>query len=509
MLFRLLLGVTFSHALLTASPTHADDWLAVWPTCSIVDASRPTLSLLYPAPGLPAVVHAGQSLIARLRTPSALTPPPGVQQERVLERWTIELRGSALHVGVNLKERHRHVLPVISIRPDGGDSLVYRVRVEIPAYVAPGTYAFSLRSPFGTRSAERAVRVLPNGARPRVVRLPAGMLLPPAAAGTWPADIWLSGAAAEAEARKGEPLVGEPSAVAPADPNDTTAEPTPPDLTHETSDPSPTLLTEGSSVALRVGSQLWVRNGCPDDVAFEREVAAVLATEHLSRTPFDARHAVPPPPAAALASPVAIQIQPDRVTVDNANAQTARELSLLLPFATGATADGGTLALHPASEPNARQPLAKLARWSIPAGVTATLQLAPARDVRDPLALRPHTARSGQSAHVRVLGADPHAKVAYTLGFSRSAYASPDLPTSFNGPLAYPLRAQVFETDGTGQVVHGPLWVEPHRPPNCAIARSGNDTNPAGGLALALVGLALLVRRHRSAKKAPPSQPVE
>jgi hypothetical protein len=507
---RQLATVLLIHALLTAPLARADDWLAVWPACSIDDASRPTLSLLYPAPGLPAVVHAGEPLIARLRTPSALTPPPGVQQERVLERWTVELRSSALHVGVDAKERHRHILPVNSIRPDGGDSLVYRVRIEIPAYVAPGTYAFALQTPFGTRSAEQAVSVLGPGATPRLVRLPPGMLLPPPAAGTWPADVWLAGAAAEAEAREGDRAV---SAAVDPEPGSSEAEPTrgvssAEELTSAMSDTAPTLLAEGSSVALRVGSELLVRNGCSDDAAFEREVAAVLVTEHLTRTPFDTRLAGSPPVAANLTSAVLVQVQPDGASIDNTTGRTSRELSLLLPFGSGATADEGTLALYPATEPNARQPLAKLARWTVPANVRASIQLSPARG-SSPLALSPHTARSGQPAHVRVIGADARAKVAYTLGFARSAYASPDLVTSFSGPLSHPVRAQVFEADGVGQVVHGHLWVEPHRPPNCAIRPRGHETSPAPGLFLALLGLTLLVRRYGFAKKAPSGGPVE
>lgn len=476
----------------------ADDWLAVWPACSIEDGSRPSLSLLYPAPGLPAVVQAGEPLIVRLRTPSALTPPPGVQQERVLERWTAELSGSALRIGIEAKERHRHVLPVSSMRPDGADSLVYRVRIEIPAYVAPGTYGFALRTPFGTRSAEHAVRVLPKGAAPRLARLPAGMLVPPPAAGTWPADVWLAGAEAEEAARAGE----------------TTAETSSDDsiaAVEASSDPAPTLLREGTAVALRVGSELWVRGRCEDTAAFEREIAAVLATEPLARVAFDAHRAIAPPSAAELSAAAQVSSRADGVEVDNRTARTAREFSLLLPFASRAAAGAGQLSLYPASEPGARTPVAKLARYRVPAGVLTKLQLGPAREPAKPLAVRPSSVRSGQPARVHVLGADSRAKVAFSLGFARSAYTSPDLHTRFFGPLPHPIRAQVFETDGAGQVAHGHVWVEPHRPPNCAIARLGPKARPTRSLALCALtfALALLVCRRRFAKKARLGAPLE
>src|SRR5262245_50683464 len=65
----------------------ADDWLAVWPECSMPDASRPELSLIYPSLGVPAVVQPGHALVVRVRTPAALTPPPGIQQEAALQKF--------------------------------------------------------------------------------------------------------------------------------------------------------------------------------------------------------------------------------------------------------------------------------------------------------------------------------------------------------------------------------------------------------------------------------------
>jgi hypothetical protein len=68
----------------------------------------------------------------------------------------------------------------------------------------------------------------------------------------------------------------------------------------------------------------------------------------------------------------------------------------------------------------------------------------------------------------------------------------------------------VFEADGAGEVVQGHLWVEPHRPPNCAIARPGRRrTPPEAVTAWFLMAIASLVQRRRSAKNALPKRALE
>ena len=64
---------------------------------------------------------------------------------------------------------------------------------------------------------------------------------------------------------------------------------------------------------------------------------------------------------------------------DMAEAGAPIELSVLLPFAARATADTGRLTFYPATDPTARIPTAKLARWSIPQGAHATLTLSAPR----------------------------------------------------------------------------------------------------------------------------------
>ncbi len=487
-------------ALFAPGLAHADDWLAVWPPCSIPDAALPEFALLYPAPGLPALVHAGDSLVIRIRTPAALTPPPGVQQERALASFDGELSAPAARVGVASTERHRQALPVTSVRPDTANTLVYRVRLQVPAYVAEGTYALSLRTPFGIRRAEQAVRVLATGARPRLRPLPAGLLLPPMAAATRPVDVWLSdGAAAEPAPPRGHDDAAAERALpnglddAPADSappsghDDAPAEPAPPNplddaaAAGELAEAAPTLLTHGAAFALRVGAELWVHSGCADTRAFEREVAGVLANEKRTRVDLTAlsdpagrevlKRVAPPPSAAELARAPAIVRRDDALELDNRSRDERADLSLLVPFGANVHVDAGTLSFHPAREPSARTPVAKIARWHVPAAVRARLWIERTDPPADgALALRPQRAHSGQPTRVQIDGADARARVAFKFGFAQNAYARPSVTTSFSGPLAQPVRAQVFSRDGAARVVQGHVWVEPHRPPNCAAA---------------------------------------
>lgn len=157
-------------ALAAPSAARADDWLALLPDCGFGHAAPGSEALVYPRLGLPAAVPAGDDLVARLRAPTALTPPPGVQQERVLRPWEVELIGAGLEV--DERATHRYRLEVVDVRPDGHSTVVYRVRVPIPRYVAPGTYALSLRSPWARGAvAVGAVRVLEPGAEVRVGEL--------------------------------------------------------------------------------------------------------------------------------------------------------------------------------------------------------------------------------------------------------------------------------------------------------------------------------------------------
>ncbi|HKU40802.1 MAG TPA: hypothetical protein VJR89_21725, partial [Polyangiales bacterium] len=334
---------------LSGSRAQADDWLVAWPECSQPDASRAELALLYPSPAVPAVVPAGQALVARVRTPAALTPPPGIHQERALRDFLGMLSAPAARVGVTADVQHRHTLPVVSVRADGASSLVYRVRLQLPAYLAEGTYTFTLRTPFGTREAVAAVRVVRSA--PRFASLPAGVSSPPSAANAWPVDVWL--------ADRAEPV---PEAESPPDPAGernaglrlAAAATALLDAQLAPLAAAPVLARDGPALALRVGDELWVRRGCADARAFERELPRLAANEGLRRVELRValQRAAPPPSAAELAAHGELARAASGAQLDNRTSSRASELSLLLPFASGARVSAGTLELYPASDPS-------------------------------------------------------------------------------------------------------------------------------------------------------------
>ena len=153
----LLVALTF------AGRARADDWLASLPACSSAPARSdlpPRFELVYPRPGLPALVSAGEALITRVRVPSPLTPPPGVQQPRALLGWRAELAGHALPLDAAVTDElaaraQRYVLEVIDVRPDGASTLLYPAAIPIPAWIAPGTYDLALWAPAAAGACSR------------------------------------------------------------------------------------------------------------------------------------------------------------------------------------------------------------------------------------------------------------------------------------------------------------------------------------------------------------------
>jgi hypothetical protein len=153
-----------------ASSASADDWLALYPECAFPSDARALgrMSVLYPRLGFPAVVEAGDRLVARVRVPSGLTPPPGMQQDRALHGWSAELVGQTGERIDGLENRYD--LRVVDVRPDGGSSLVYRASILVPAWAAPGTYSLALSAPGGSETTTSSVRIIEVGATARLAR---------------------------------------------------------------------------------------------------------------------------------------------------------------------------------------------------------------------------------------------------------------------------------------------------------------------------------------------------
>lgn len=112
-------------------------------------ASAQRLAWIEPAPGSDARVVAGEPLFVRVRLPTALTPPPGVQQREALEGWGGEIVARAVALDPAVPVEPRYALAVRDVRPDAGSSLVYRARVEIPPWIAPARYEMVLTTPGG------------------------------------------------------------------------------------------------------------------------------------------------------------------------------------------------------------------------------------------------------------------------------------------------------------------------------------------------------------------------
>jgi hypothetical protein len=472
------------------SHARADDWLAALDVPALSELESPELTLVYPVKGLPALVAAGDVLVARVRVPAALTPPPGVQQARALRQFSAELIGAGLVL--NAGAQHRHHVLVSSVRPDGASSLLYRVRIEVPAYVAPGTYALVLGTPFGERVAQAAVRVLAQGAAPRVGTCP-----PPSAAdlGSWPVDVWLCDDAALWPAS--EIALGQGDGVRLA-------------------------LAAAPALALRLGTELWLHaEASARDAGFARDAGDASSSEHRSRIELTSalveQRALPLTAAApvrlqrgdhALVVECGADDAPPALTPTQDSAATnhalemphACELTLLLPAASHVRVDRGVFAFYPAGDLQMREVRSVVCRWSVPAHARARLELTPAPARIWQLAAT--RARSGKSVSLRVHGAPSDARVAFEYGLGLSAYTGPELRASFAGPLEQPVRALVLPRDGGASLVRARVLVEPSRPPSCELGRRGQRREPSGGAPLAtmvLFALGFLLKR-RSAR---------
>ncbi len=509
---------------LFCAPTRAaqaDDWLAVLPGCAQPMAAKPELALLYPRPLLPAVVDAGAILLARVRLPAALTPPPGIQQERALHGFSAALEGDGIPLGKSAGLSHRYALPIINLRSDAASSLVYRASLVVPAFTAPGTYALVLRTPFGERRADAAVRVLAHAETVRLASLSNGGAQPSAALlRTLPVDVWMVStklplpASDASEDSLGSDASAAAKAAAPL-PSAITAHRIPTSMLH-----TQPLLGLGSPAgfALRVGSSLLVAAGpaCARDPAFMAEVDAVLALERRTLAALDsidvpAGHYLlfdgqprqprqPREPPRPLPQHESLLIEADAndsvFRVSNRNPESPAEVPLLLAVGQSIAVSAGELAFFPSSDVSGRSPQAITARLRIPAAGSLSLRLyEPATTPRYLLPER--SACTGCPVTLEVRGVPDGARVAFDLGFARTAFGGPRIQTAFAVPGATPITALVLGPDGQASMVRTELWVAPRRPPSCTASAPGKPVQ-LGAWPLCLLSAAgLLLKRRR------------
>jgi len=115
--------------------------------------------VIYPAPGLPAVLRAGQEIVARVRVRRAMTPPPGIPQRHVLVGWGARLVAPVPFSAEGTSGRLEFPLRVYQIRPED-DGFVYRFRLMTPATVPAGVYDLWFEGPGFTDRRPRSVRIL-------------------------------------------------------------------------------------------------------------------------------------------------------------------------------------------------------------------------------------------------------------------------------------------------------------------------------------------------------------
>jgi hypothetical protein len=410
----------------------ADDWLALLPACSMPAASAPSLELVYPRVSLPALVEAGDVLVARVRVPAALTPPPGVQQERALRGWSAALVGKGIALGANGLQ-HRHGLPILAVRPDEGSSLVYRVRVVVPAYAAPSTYALLLHTPFGERLAEGAVYVVAPGSRSRAPLVPPVELAGRTLALRVGNELWVS-------------------EVCPAD---------------------------QASFEAEVRATLL----------FEKRTRVALGARSM---PLMAAQVVDPDELPRLGW----QHTQSELHVDNTKAHSERSVLLLLPASSSVQVKNARLELYPASDLSLRRITAISGVLTVAPGARAKVELGRVITRERPLVLEPSATESGVRTRLRVLGAARQARVAFDYGFARSAFSGPELMADFAGPLQQPLRALVLTPSGGGELVRQRLVVTARRPPSCAIGPEPQHGMGLCSWMGCLLGLGILLKRR-------------
>ncbi len=377
-----------SVSLVAPAQAQAEDWLALYPECGFGPEARALgrMAILYPRPGLPAVVRAGERLVTRVRVPSGLTPPPGVQKDRALLGWSAELVGQSIALGSG--GEHAYETRVVDVRPDGQSTLVYRASIEVPRWAAPGTYGLRLSAPGGNDAVAGAVRIVAPDAPLRLTRL--GVDIVPddeeaarralSALATAPVDVVV----AHSESLRAILESARPAAALPA----------------------LLLVDEEAPIVLRGDdAALLVFGECDDRYApFEMQLEGLARREERTPRPFvDLETSLDAVTPAMLAAPT---ITAEGETLSIAAGEAPIELGVrYADDGRAVRVTGGAHAFYPAvTIPMTGQVRTLVLRLRLDAGETATLARAAARSpVSLPaLHLEPQKPRSGDEIHLHV-----------------------------------------------------------------------------------------------------------
>ena len=493
----LLISFAFLASPLAAPTTtaRADDWLAVMPDCAFGPESRALgrMALLYPRVGLPALVHAGEPLVTRVRVPSGLTPPPGVQQDRALVGWSAVLEGDGVPLGDAVE--HRYALRVVDVRPDGPSSLIYRATLRIPHWALPGTYALRMTAPGGADGVAAAVRILAEGAEPTLGLLGSVVgevevrpLLSRLARA--PVDAWIA---------VDDPALRAALENAPRQPEPTA--------------PLPALLLlepDGPPVALRHGRVVSVLGRCEGRyVRFEDQLAGVVARDGLG-----VRELGPSalPPAGTLSTgpgspsplPAIDPLSLERIGGGARLSTTgAVVLTLLLPEDGQATdVTGAEAVFGPATPVRAAGSVPTLGlRLTLPAEARVEVERGPAMPFELSVDIEPREVAANVSATLRARASAPVTRVAWQLAEDDTAVGESARHTW--GVLG-PHRVHALAIDGRGVSQRATAGVqvvtrEVGGCESCALGGPGARLPPELWLALGLV----VIRGRRRAGNRP------
>lgn len=422
---------------LASSIAHADDWLALYPECAFPSDARALgrMAVLYPRPGFPAVVEAGDRLVARVRVPSGLTPPPGMQQDRALHGWSAELTGLT---GERIDDlENRYDLRVIDVRPDGGSSLVYRASTRIPAWAAPGTYSLHLTAPGGSESLPSSVRIVESGATPRVAAI-AGDRTYDAAWATRPADVWVVD------------RLGAWARGALADPRG----------------PAVLALSSGTlDIALRVGADdLWVLGGCDTpSVRFRDAVSGIERRERRDTIAFDATRLVTGPASGEL--------------LDGTPLGADVEYTEVYPLDFAATfAEGTEVAFYPATALHAATSTPAVAARIRTAAAGANRRLERANLEPITIVFDPPAPEAGP---VRLhLSGGEWQTVGWQLDEDTTAVGA-EITHAFTTVGPHEVRALAIRADGAAALASAVVEIHPQRAKGCDCAAGGTSVLPA------------------------------
>ncbi len=493
-------GPLLAAALLTLPATaRADDWLALHPECAFdpVVVSPGRTALLYPRAGLPAVVAQGERLITRVRVPSGLTPPPGVQQDRALVGWSSELVGDG--VAVSGRAEHRYPLRVVDVRPDGSSSLVYRATVLVPRWAAPGTYGLRLMAPGGGAALAGAVRIVEpdhdpivalaratprEGERPEAMRERLS-----AALARMPVDVWVM---------PDDPALRAALAHAPL-----------PDARDPPLAVAPVLLVppgpRGLPVVLRAGGDDALVLGACDDrfVRFDEQLEGLREAEGRTARTLDAfpeadtyrllgDEAARPLPAAE-----AVRVERDASgVVVRVGGGAPAELSLVVPDDGRATHVGGaSAAWWPATPVPGVGTVPSLAvRLLVEPGATATVRRGAPGGLSLALEVDPPTTETRVPVTLRATPSRDVETIAWQLDEDRTAVG--DSARNAWGPLgAHRVDALAIGPDGVAARASAEVRVETREAAGCD-CRAAPGAG-AGGFFWLLAGLLVKTGRVR------------